>query len=198
MGFKGTVTLSDQTLLAILMDVIGSLAEHGVKRFVLSNHHGGNTQTMNLAIQLAKREYRVMVHAPNGPSKTELAKLVDDRQKRYWDVHSGPTETRTALTEFPDLVEMWRLKDWTPTLAINPKLMEYMNPDRPDFEVVSQVRAACGEPDTDDFTSSGIYGVNDPRTSDVEEAKRRFEERVKFFTDFITEWKKIPIPPAYT
>jgi hypothetical protein len=31
----------------------------------------------------------------------------------------------------------------------------------------------------------------------VEEAKRRFEERVGFFFDFITEWKKIPVPPAY-
>jgi creatinine amidohydrolase len=197
MGFRGTVTLSDPTLLAVLMDTIGSLAEHGVKRFVISNHHGGNTQVMNLAIQLAKRDYRVMVYAPSGPSRTELAKVGEDRQKRFWDVHSGPTETSSALLNFPELVEMWRLKDWKPTLSIDTKLMEFMNPDRPDFEVVSQVRAACSEPDTDDFTSSGVYGTNDPRTASVEEAKRRFEERVGFFFDFIIEWKKIPVPPAY-
>lgn len=152
---------------------------------------------MNLAIQLAKREYRVMVHAPSGPSKTELAKLVEDRQKRYWDVHSGPTETSTALLNFPELVEMWRLKDWKPTLKIDPKLMEYMNPDRADFEVVSQVRAASGEPDMDGFTSSGVYDINDPRTANVDEARKRFEERVAFFAEFIIEWKKIPVPPAY-
>ncbi len=197
MGFRGTVTLSDQTLLAILMDVIGSLAEHGIKRFCLSNHHGGNTATMNLAVQLAKREYSVMVHAPTGPSKTELAKVLEDRQKRYWDVHSGPTETSAALLHFPELVEMWRLKDWKPTLRIDPKLMGYMDPDRPDFEVVSQVRAACSEPNTDNFTASGVYGTNDPRTADVEEARKRFEERVEFFTDFIREWKKVPVPPAF-
>lgn len=197
MGFRGTVTFSDQTLLAVLMDTIGSLAEHGVKRFVISNHHGGNTQVMNLAIQLAKREYRVMVHAPSGPSRTELAKLAEDRQKRYWDVHSGPTETSLALLNFPELVEMWRLGDWKPTLKIDSKLMEYMNPDRSDFEVTSQVRTACSEPDTDDFTSSGVYGINDPRTADVEEARWRFEEHVNFFRDFITEWKKIPVPPAF-
>lgn len=197
MGFRGTVTFSEQTLLAVLMDVIGSLAEHGIKRFCLSNHHGGNTATMNLAVQLAKRKYSVMVHAPTGPSKTELAKVYEDRQKRYWDVHSGPTETSAALLHFPELVEMWRLKDWKPTLKIDPKLMGYMDPDRPDFEVVSQVRAACSEPNTDDFTSSGIYGVNDPRKADVEEAKKRFEERVEFLADFIREWKKIPVPPAF-
>jgi creatinine amidohydrolase len=197
MGFRGTITLSDQTLLAVLMDTIGSLADHGVKRFVISNHHGGNTQVMNLAIQLAKREYRVMVYAPSGPSKTELAKIEEDRQKRYWDVHSGPTETSSALLNFPELIEMWRLKDWKPTLSIDPKLMEFMNPERLDFEVVSQVRAACSEPDTDDFTSSGVYGTNDPRTASVDGEKRRFEERVGFFVNFITEWKKIPVPLAF-
>jgi creatinine amidohydrolase len=197
MGFRGTVTLSDQTLLMVLMDTIGSLADHGVKRFVISNHHGGNTQIMNLAVQLSRREYRVMVHAPIGPSKTELAKMLEDRQKRFWDVHSGPTETSSALLNFPELVEMWRLKDWKPTLKIDPKLKEFMDPDRPDFEVVSQVRAACSEPDTDDFTSSGVYGTNDPRTASVDEAKERFEERVGFFVDFIKQWKKIPVPPAF-
>lgn len=197
MGFKGTVTLSDQTLLSVLLDTIGSLADHGVKRFVISNHHGGNTQVLNLAIQLAKREFRVMMHAPSGPSRTELAKVVEDRQKRFWDVHSGPTETSSALLNFPELVEMWRLKNWKPTLSIDPKLMEYMNPGRSDFEVVSQVRAASSEPDTDDFTSSGVYGTNDPRLADVEEARRRFEERVGFFAEFISEWKKIPVPPAF-
>jgi len=197
MGFRGTVTLSDSTLLAVLMDTIGSLADHGVKRFVLSNHHGGNTNVMNLTIQLTKREFSVMVHAPTGPSKTELAKVYEDRQKRYWDVHSGPSETGSALLHFPELVEMWRIKDWKPTLKIDHKLMEYMNPDRPDFELVSQVRAACGEPFTDNFTSSGIYGINDPRTADVEESRKRFDERVQFFVDFIKEWKKIPVPPAY-
>ena len=75
--------------------------------------------------------------------------------------------------------------------------MEFMDPDRGDYELVSQVRAACTEPDTDDFTPSGVYGTNDPRTADVEEAKRRFEERAQFLVDFINLWKTIPVPPAF-
>jgi hypothetical protein len=35
------------------------------------------------------------------------------------------------------------------------------------------------------------------RAADVEEARKRFEERVSFFAEFISEWKKIPVPPAY-
>ncbi len=198
MGFRGTITLSEYTLLGVLMDTIGSLAEHGVKRFVLSNHHGGNSNIFNLAIQLAKREYGVMVSAPTGPSKTELAKVQEERQKRNWDVHSGVNETSAALHLFPELVEMWRIPDgWRPSLSIDPRLMEFMDPDREDFELVSQVRGACGEPDTDDFSTDGIYGTNDPRDADPEEYSKRFEERVNFFVDFINLWKTIPIPPAF-
>jgi len=168
-----------------------------VKRFLLSNHHGGNVNTMNLAIQLAKREFRVMVAAPTGPANTELGKVLADRQKRYWDVHSGPTETSEALLHFPELVEMRRLEGWEPTLKQNKRLIDYLNPDRPDYEVVSQVYAACGQPDTDDFTSSGVYGKNDPRDADAEESRRRFEERVAFVAEFIRVWKTIPTPKAF-
>jgi len=161
------------------------------------NAHGGNRNIMNLAVQMGKRYSGVMVAAPTGPSGTELAKRVADRQRRHWDVHSGPTETSSALLLFPDLVEMKRLEGWRPTLKVDPKLTEFMDPDRLDYELVSQVRAACTEPDTDDFTSSGVYGTNDPRDTDVEEARQRFEERVQFLVDFINLWKRIPVPPAY-
>ena len=197
MGFKGTITFSEDTLLAVIMDIIDSLASHGVKRFLLVNAHGGNRNIVNLTVQLGKRYSGVMVAAPTGPSDTELAKRVAERQKRHWDVHSGPTETSSALLLFPELVEMWRLEGWEPALRLDPKLMEFMDPDREDYELVSQVRAACTEPDTDDFTPSGVYGTNDPRTADVEEAKRRFEERAQFLVDFINLWKTIPVPPAF-
>jgi creatinine amidohydrolase len=42
MAFAGTITLSEDTLLGVLLDTIESLAAHGVKRFVLINYHGGN------------------------------------------------------------------------------------------------------------------------------------------------------------
>lgn len=198
MGFKGTITFSEATMLGAIMDVIESLASHGVKRFVLSNHHGGNRNIMNLAVQLAKRDYGVMVAAPSGPSDTELARVHSDRQKRLWDVHSGINETGAALHLFPELVEMWRIPDdWEPTLDIHPRLREYMDPDRDDYELVSQVRQASSEPDTDDFSDDGIYGLGDPRDTDPEEYSRWFAERVQFFVDFIETWKSISIPDAF-
>jgi creatinine amidohydrolase/Fe(II)-dependent formamide hydrolase-like protein len=148
-------------------------------------------------VQLAKREFGVMVSAPQGPSGTELAKKLSERQKRHWDVHSGPSETGTALALFPELVEMNRLEGLEVTLKLDPRLIEFLDPDRADYELVSQVYSACSQPDTDDFTSSGVYGKNDPRDADAEEARRRFEERVEFVAEFIRVWKTIPTPPAF-
>ena len=198
LGFKGTVTFSWDTLMGVLMDTIGSLALHGVKRFVIMNGHGGNRNIMNLVVQLAKREYGVMVAAPSGPGGTELAKVFADRQKRLWDVHSGINETGAALYMFPELVEMDRVpEDWTPTLDVDPRLREFLDPDRDDYEAVSQIWGACSQPDTDGFSADGVYGLGSPRDADPEEYGRRFEERVEFVVEFIREWKKIPTPPAF-
>ena len=162
MGFPGTVSFSENTLMSVLMDTIDCLAVHGVKRFLLVNAHGGNTNIMSLVIQLSKRYSGVMVTAPSGPSGTELAKKMQYRQQKYWDVHSGPTETAHSLLLFPELVEMTRLENWKPTLKMDEKIKEFLNPERPDYEIVRQVFAASTEPDTDDFSEDGIYGLNDP------------------------------------
>jgi creatinine amidohydrolase/Fe(II)-dependent formamide hydrolase-like protein len=153
---------------------------------------------MNLVAQTAKREFDVMIAVPSGPGGTELAKIQKERQQRYWDVHSGTNETSTAQALFPELLEMWRLpEDWKPSNNMTKELKEMRNPDREDWEVVSQVFGACAEPDTDDFTTDGVYGWNSPLDADPDEAAARIEERVEFIAEFIRRWKKIPTPPAF-
>ncbi|MBS7619376.1 creatininase family protein [Candidatus Bathyarchaeota archaeon] len=197
MEFKGTVTLSWETLLGVLLDTIGSLAYHGVKRFVLINYHGGNDNIMKLAAQIARREYRVMIATPEGPRNTELAKKIEDRMKRYYEVHSCPRETSYALHYFPELVEMWRLEGWQNPVIIPKELQEFMNPDRPDYEIVSQIFSASVGPDTHHITKTGQYSTTDPRRGSAEEGRAMAEEATKFLVDFINTWKKIPIPPGY-
>jgi creatinine amidohydrolase len=198
MGFPGTITFSWETLLGVLMDTIGSLAYHGIKRFVIMNGHGGNTNTMNLVAQIAKREFGVMVAVPSGPEKTELAKTFSERSQRYWDVHSGINETGAALALFPELVEMWRVPDdWEASNNMSQMLKDMRDPDREDYELVSQVFGACAEPDTDDFSQDGIYGWGSPLDADADEYEARLEERVEFISEFIRKWKEIPVPAAF-
>lgn len=197
MAFPGTVTFSVDTLLNILLDTIESFAVHGVKRFVLINHHGGNSNIMSLAAQIAKRDFNVMVATPSGPSGTELAKKIQDRMNRYFEVHSGPRETAYALHYFPGLVEMWRLEEWESGVIIPEELQKFMDPDREDFELVNQVFNACLGPNTEDITTTGQYATSDPRKAEPEEAAARMEETVNFMVEFIELWKSIPVPACY-
>ncbi|HET9016892.1 MAG TPA: creatininase family protein [Thermomicrobiaceae bacterium] len=59
MNFPGTITLSTETFIQVLVEVIGSLYHHGFERFLIVNGHGGNVPAMNVAAMRAREELEV-------------------------------------------------------------------------------------------------------------------------------------------
>ncbi len=49
MNFPGTITLTSDTFTQVLVEIVGSLREHGFQRFMIVNGHGGNTNAMGTA-----------------------------------------------------------------------------------------------------------------------------------------------------
>lgn len=57
----GTVSLRPETIISIILDVVGSLAAHGAGKIAILNGHGGNSGTLEAAARVAARKYNVTV-----------------------------------------------------------------------------------------------------------------------------------------
>jgi creatinine amidohydrolase len=68
LGFPGSVTLRPSTLIALVRDVIQSLALHGFDRFFFINGHGGNIPTLNAAFSEIYAERSMSTPGSNRPS----------------------------------------------------------------------------------------------------------------------------------
>ncbi|MFM7448254.1 MAG: creatininase family protein [Leptolyngbyaceae cyanobacterium] len=109
--FPGTITLSAETLLALLMEVGTSLYRAGFRKWVLVNAHGGQPQVLEIAARdLHQHHEDLMVfplfvwRAPHLP----LELLTD--QERQFGIHGGDAETSVILSLLPEQTNMNQAK----------------------------------------------------------------------------------------
>jgi creatinine amidohydrolase len=110
MHFPGSVTLRPTTLIAVVRDVILSLARHGFRRFFFVNGHGGNTASINAAIFEAYTEAPPLLEEGDAvrcltgewwatPSAQELSsELFGDKDGD----HASASEVSIASAAYPD------------------------------------------------------------------------------------------------
>ncbi|MEB3326778.1 MAG: creatininase family protein [Synechococcus sp.] len=112
LGFAGTISLQPSTLLAVLHDVVLSLARHGFERIFVINGHGGNIATSKAAFAqaYATAADRGLPNAPQlrcklanwfmaGPVLQEARSLYGEREGQ----HATPSEIALTLHLEPSL-----------------------------------------------------------------------------------------------
>lgn len=102
MNFPGTITLSAETYIQVVVEIGASLAAHGVDRLVVVNCHGGNRSPLALAADRLAREHDLRTHIVHW---TAYAR--DRLQEAFgegWG-HAGDHETSVIEHYRPDLVK---------------------------------------------------------------------------------------------
>jgi creatinine amidohydrolase len=112
-GWAGTVSLSIPTLRRLIVEVVGGLASHGFRRFVLANYQADPDHLTAIAAArraLARRRLRVLV-AGFAPGATPPTPMVNRRVQALMrspnpggEWHSGELETAFMLSVEPKLV----------------------------------------------------------------------------------------------
>ena len=117
-SFPVAISLSTETLMRVLREVLGSLLGHGLRRLLVINGHDGNMA----AIEAATREFRVE-HPEMRIAVLEAwwqtgAALLPEGTFEVWGGlgHAGEGETSMMLAVAPELVEMGRARGAVPEL----------------------------------------------------------------------------------
>ena len=111
-GFWGSMWFSATTLIAIIRDLVGSAAFHGIDAAVIVNAHGGNYVLNNVAQELNCGSPRVII-LPAASHWEYAARDAGIESSRHDDMHAGEVETSILLHEFPALVRTGPFTDQT-------------------------------------------------------------------------------------
>lgn len=107
-GRPGTISLREDTLIALVLDQVESLSRQGVKRITIVNTHGGNTPALTIAAERAKRDLGVPLVVPVF-AYTLLANAARETLGADAVGHAGGDEASAILAIRPDLVDRNRL-----------------------------------------------------------------------------------------
>lgn len=107
--FPGTITLSAQTLLAVLMEVGQSLYRAGFRKLVLMNSHGGQPQVMEIAARDLHQQYEDLLVFPLFTWRVpNVSRELFSAEELEYGIHAGDIETSAMLSILPEQVKMER------------------------------------------------------------------------------------------
>jgi creatinine amidohydrolase len=114
--FPGTLTLSAETLIAVLTEIGRGVGRAGVRRLVILNTHGGQPQVVDIVCCMASR-----LGLPPGIA------LSGDEQRH--GIHGGLVETSLMLHLRPDLVRMDHAADFRSAWLAQEGEMSLLTPE---------------------------------------------------------------------
>ncbi len=180
MNFPGTITLSSDTFIQILVEVVGSLMEHGFERFLIVNGHGGNNAPLGDAVVRINEEL-----GPTWVGFSSYFRFADPEVDKQFDMtggagvgsgivgHACQLETSWAMYLAPEVVKTEALAPGELT-----ELTHGFRTQMRKYSVTVPYRF-------DEYTSNGALG--DATRASLEYGTAVIESALENFAEFIGE-----------
>ena len=180
LSFEGSINIGYEGLYLVLHGIMDSLMQHGVRRFVVLNGHGGNTPSIDRA---ALEVY----HKGGVCASVDWWSLVAQLDDRFQGGHGDVLETSAMMAIDPESVHLELGKPinaQNPTSEMKAAYIQAVN-----FQggTVRLVR------DTKEIAPSGWFGPFDPKDSSAELGQAALDLAVDYIREFLEEVKKIEV-----
>ena len=186
MRFPGSITLSAETLMAVVGDIVAALVRHGFRRILIVNGHGGNSGVIDvLASTLGHKHYgvaRIAALTYFTLARDAIARL---RQSEAGGMgHACEFETAMLLHIRPELVKLERAHTTYPDPG-----SAYLTTDLLGGQAVRVYH------DFADLSPTGTLG--DPSLANPEAGAAFFAAVTGELAAFIADFRgwRIPAPP---
>ena len=177
LAFGGTLTLRPATYLALMDDILESLAHHGLRRVLVVNGHGGNIDALRLVARIARRD-RGMLVAPFMWA-TIAADVAGDTADSPAYGHACEVETSVAMAVIRDRVH--------PDQIGSPAARHSIDP------LTDPPRATIDEPVwLHEWSDDGALG--DPRLGNEEAGQKLIDKVVERALGFARRLADRPLP----
>lgn len=198
MGFVGTIALKSETIIQVHMEAIESLIQHGFKRFIIMNAHGGNRALSTLLVDKVNQTTSgIAVDFSDAISPFIERSPSSSSSPKMFDRHGGTPETSASLYLIPSLVQLDKA---VPAKLTLPPHMEAMLPEvvagDPTANLVFLAEGLKAEEtgkhtSSAEMSSTGVWGMRDPKESTVKRGADETERSTKAAVAFIDKWNKL-------
>jgi len=105
--FPGTITLSAETLLTVLLEIAESVYRAGFRKLALANSHGGQPQVIEIAARDIHASHEDFLVFPLFIWRVpHIAQELFTQRELEYGIHAGDMETSLMLSLLPEQVRM--------------------------------------------------------------------------------------------
>lgn len=179
-AFPGTLTISTDTIINMLIELGESVHRAGIKRLILLNSHGGQPQIMDVVARELRVRHGMFVVCAAWYAMGMPKGLFSPEECKH-GIHGGEIETALMLHLRPDLVDMSKAENFESLSVRMEKQFDMLSPEgKVGFGWMSQ-----------DLHPSGACG--NAAAADAERGRLLAEHSVQQFITLAREVSQFPL-----